>query len=59
MIKLYNNNSFDVFYKIINSNYNKNIILVSDTPFNINYKYNTYTDKLTEADYYSMIDFFL
>lgn len=58
MIKLYNNNSFDVFYKIINSNYNKNIILVSDPPFNINYKYNTYTDKLTEADYYSMIDFF-
>ena len=58
-VKLYNENSLDVFYKIINENYNKNIIIVTDPPFNINYKYNTYTDNMVEADYYTMLDFFL
>ena len=59
MIKLYNDNSLDIFYKVINENYDKNIIIVTDPPFNINYKYNTYTDKMNETDYYSMLDFFL
>lgn len=58
MIKLYNENSLDIFYKIVNNYYNKNIIIVTDPPFNINYKYNTYTDKLSEHDYYSMLYFF-
>lgn len=55
---LYNENSLDVFYKIINQHHNENIILVSDPPFNINYKYNSYKDKLDEDEYYEMLDFF-
>lgn len=58
MIKLYNENSLEIFYKIINENYDKNIILVSDPPFNINYKYNTYLDNMNEDEYYEMLDFY-
>lgn len=58
MIKLYNENSEDIFYKIINENHNKNIIVVSDPPFNINYKYNTYLDNMNEDEYYEMLDFY-
>lgn len=58
MIKLYNKNSEDIFYKIINENHNKNIIIVSDPPFNINYKYNTYLDNMNEDEYYEMLDFY-
>lgn len=57
-MKLYNKNSLDIFYKIINQNHEKNIIIVSDPPFNINYKYNTYYDNLDEDEYYEMLDFF-
>lgn len=57
-IKLYNANSLDIFYKVINENYDKKIIVVTDPPFNIDYKYNTYTDHMDETDYYSMLDFF-
>ena len=57
--ELYNENSLDIFHKIINKYYNKNIIIVTDPPFNINYKYNTYTDKMNENDYYLMLAFFL
>lgn len=57
-MKLYNKNSLDIFYKIINEHYDKNIILVSDPPFNINYKYNTYLDNMKEDEYYEMLDFF-
>lgn len=57
-ITLYNENSLDVFYKIINEHHDENIILVSDPPFNINYKYNSYKDNLDEDEYYKMLDFF-
>jgi DNA modification methylase len=56
--ELYNENSLDVFYKIINQYHDENIILVSDPPFNINYKYNTYLDNMDEDEYYEMLDFF-
>lgn len=58
MIKLHNKDSLNVFYKIINENHDKNIILVSDPPFNINYKYNTYNDNMNEDEYYEMLDFY-
>ena len=63
MIKLYNANSLDIFYKIVNKYignkyYDKQIILVSDPPFNINYKYKTYKDNLSEDEYYEMLDYF-
>lgn len=32
-----------------------NIIVVTDPPFNINYKYNSYKDNLSENDYYNML----
>ena len=57
-MKLYNANSLDIFYKIINENHDKNIILVTDPPFNINYKYNTYNDNMGEDEYYEMLDFY-
>ena len=57
-ITLYNENSLDVFYKIINEHHDENIILVSDPPFNINYKYHSYKDNLDEDEYYEMLDFF-
>lgn len=31
-MKIYNANSLDIFYKIINENHDKKIILVSDPP---------------------------
>ncbi len=57
-IKLINDNSLNIFYKIINQHYKENIVIVSDPPFNINYKYNSYTDNLDEDEYYNMLDFF-
>ena len=57
-MKIYNANSLDVFYKIVNQNHDKNIIIVSDPPFNINYKYNSYNDNMEEDEYYEMLDFF-
>lgn len=57
-MELYNANSLDIFYKIVNQNYDKNIIIVSDPPFNINYKYNSYKDNMEENEYYEMLDFF-
>lgn len=57
-MKIYNANSLDIFYKILSENYGKNIILVTDPPFNINYKYNTYNDNISEDKYYKMLDFY-
>ena len=50
--------SQDCFYEILKANSDKKIVLVSDPPFNINYKYNTYSDKMNEDEYYSMLNFF-
>jgi hypothetical protein len=36
---------------------NKKYILVSDPPFNINYHYNNYKDKLSEENYFNMLQF--
>ncbi len=57
-MELINDNSLNVFYKIIKKYHNKNIIIVTDPPFNINYKYNSYKDNLEEDEYYTMLDFF-
>lgn len=42
--------------KILNELNDKKIILVSDVPFNIGYKYKTYKDKLSENDYLQMLN---
>ncbi len=58
MIKLYNEDSAKIFYNLINKYYDEKIILVSDPPFNINYKYNSYNDNMDEDEYYEMLDFY-
>lgn len=57
-IKLFNGDSVELFEKIISNNNEQNIILVSDPPFNINYKYDKYKDKMAEEDYYLMLKYF-
>ena len=39
MLKLFNDNSMNIFSEIVNKYSDKNIIVVSDPPFNIKYKY--------------------
>ena len=55
MIKLINGDSLDLFYKITNKYNDKNIVIVSDPPFNINYKYNTYNDNMNDDEYFKML----
>ena len=57
-MKLIFGDSQEYFYEILKENSDKKIVLVSDPPFNINYKYNTYLDKMNEDEYYSMLNFF-
>lgn len=56
MIDLLNADCNKVMPEIKNKYSNENIVFVSDPPFNIGYKYNTYKDKMNEQDYYSMIE---
>lgn len=59
MIELYNDDSLNIFYKLVNKYHDRNIIIVTDPPFNIGYHYEGYSDKLDEDEYYEMLDFFL
>ena len=55
MIKLINDDCLNSIYKI-EKNYNfEDVIIVTDPPFNIKYKYNSYKDNLPEDDYYIML----
>lgn len=56
MITLINDNCLSIIDKLLEENKGKNIIVVSDPPFNINYHYKTYKDKIKENDYLDMID---
>lgn len=58
MIKLYNENSKDIFNKILDENKDKNIIVVSDPPFNIKYHYKNYKDNMKENEYFEMLYFY-
>lgn len=58
MIEIHNKNSLEVFDDIVaetQKNTEKQIIVVSDPPFNIGYKYNTYKDRMSEGDYLLML----
>lgn len=33
----------------------RNVVIVTDPPFNIGYKYNSYKDKMKEEEYYKML----
>ena len=54
-MKLYNENSINIFHKILDENKDRSIIVVTDPPFNINYKYNSYKDNMKEDEYYEML----
>jgi len=57
MIKLFNDNcinvlSSDVFRTLVDG---KDVVIVTDPPFNIGYHYKTYKDRLKEAEYLEML----
>lgn len=55
---LLNADSKDVFFDIIRSYDREKIVIVSDPPFNIGYKYKSYKDNMDEDEYYEMLGFF-
>ena len=55
---LLNADSKDVFFDIIRSYDRKKIVVVSDPPFNVRYKYKSYKDNMDEDEYYEMLKFF-
>ena len=55
---LLNGDSRDFFFDVLRSYYGENIVIVSDPPFNVGYKYDEYKDKLADDDYYEMLGFF-
>ena len=50
MIEIYKGDCLNIINKI-----NKDFIIVTDPPFNIGYKYNSYKDKMNEEQYYDML----
>lgn len=58
MLKLYNADSRDVFHDIARECGCGNIVVVSDPPFNIGYKYKNYKDNMADDEYYEMLGFF-
>lgn len=55
LIELINGDSREFFNGVIAKYRHKRIICVSDPPFNIGYKYNTYNDRQDESEYYEML----
>lgn len=58
LFKLYNEDSKQIFPNLIADLGRGNIVVVSDPPFNIGYKYNTYKDTMNEDNYYEMLELF-
>lgn len=54
MIKLINDDCLNAMDKLIDEGVIIDVI-ITDPPFNINYKYNSYIDKLKEKTYYDML----
>lgn len=57
METLYNANCLDfiksyTFKELVNT---RKVVIITDPPFNVNYHYNSYKDKLKEDDYYKML----
>lgn len=55
MFKIYNDDFRNVLPSIIANNPNRQIVIVSDPPFNIGYRYNTYKDKLSDENYLELM----
>lgn len=56
MIELINDDCTKVVNKIMEEYDYDKVIFVSDPPFNIGYKYNTYKDKMKENEYFDMLN---
>lgn len=54
-IRLINDDCRDALPKIVEENIGRRIIIVSDPPFNIGYRYRSYKDKLKEDEYLSLM----
>lgn len=55
MIDLRNGDCLEMIEDIYNQYGKENIIIVTDPPFNIGYKYNSYKDNMKEEEYYKML----
>lgn len=56
MYKIINGNCLDVLPDIMSVyGATRNLVIVSDPPFNIGYHYNTYKDNMSEDDYYEFL----
>ena len=55
MIDLRQGDCLEQIYKICQEYNGNKIIIVTDPPFNIKYKYNSYKDDLAEDEYYEML----
>jgi len=53
--ELYNNDCLNILEELYDKNKNRNIIIVSDPPFNIGYKYKTYKDNLKKEEYNNLL----
>lgn len=51
MIKIINGNCINLLKDILEIYKDRNVVIVSDPPFNIGYKYKNYKDKMKEDDY--------
>lgn len=54
MNNLYHGDCLEVMDKLISDNVKVDVI-ITDPPFNIGYKYNSYKDKIIEKEYYDML----
>ena len=58
IIQLFNADNKTIFHEVLKPYADKKIVIVSDPPFNIGYKYNTYKDRQSEDKYYKMLEMF-
>lgn len=53
MIKIQNKDALSLITEL--KNQNTPFIIITDPPFNINYHYDKYKDKMSEEDYYEFL----
>ena len=55
MFEIINGDFRDCLFDIIRNNSDREIIMVSDPPFNIGYHYKVYKDNLKKEEYYDLM----
>ena len=55
MVQIHNGDFRDLLFDILKENADREIVIVSDPPFNIGYHYKSYRDNLNEEEYYELI----